>query len=160
VGLTYSKPEKLTASDNLQGFDCGHDAINDWVHKHAVHAESAGTAVVYATKDNHGRVVGIYSLSMHSVARSEVKNRNLKRNSPTEIPAILLGMLGVDTQNQKVGLGALLLRDAIKRSINAARIIGARALIVEPVNNSAAEFYKKYGFKEFNANGKLYIPLH
>jgi GNAT superfamily N-acetyltransferase len=160
VGLDYSKPTKLTVKDDLQDFDCGLSFINNWVKKYATSAENSGTAVVYITNDKTGRVAGMYSLSMHSVARKDVASRNLKRNSPTEIPVILLGILGVDIKHQNKGLGALLLRDAIKRSIHAARIIGARALIVEPADNDTANFYKKYGFKEFNAEGKLYIPLH
>jgi GNAT superfamily N-acetyltransferase len=160
MGLTYSKPAKLTANDDLQNFDCGLEVVNSWVQHHAAFAEITGTAVVYVTKDKNGKVVGLYSLSMHSVTRQDVTARELKRNSPTEIPVILLGMLGIDVKHQGFGLGSLLLRDAINRSINAASSIGSRAMIVEPANNEAAAFYKKYGFKEFCAEGKLFIPLH
>ena len=41
----------------------------------------------------------------------------LRRNSPDPIPAILLGMLGVDMRYQTMHVGAQLLRDAAMRAM-------------------------------------------
>ena len=87
-------------------------------------------------------------MSSHSVLRTDVEGGWLKRNTPEHIPAILLGMLGVDVHFQGQGLGASLLRDAILRSVEVSDQIGARALLVDSANSEASTFYRHFGFKE------------
>jgi len=65
---------------------------------------------------------------------------------PDPVPIILLGRLAVDRTYQGHGLGAALLQDAIERTQEAARIIGARALLVHAKDDEAARFYKRFDF--------------
>ena len=44
-------------------------------------------------------------------------------------------------------VGSQLLRDATLRASNAAEIVGAKALFVEPASDSATKFYEHYGFR-------------
>jgi predicted N-acetyltransferase YhbS len=60
---------------------------------------------------------------------------------------ILLGRLAVDRKEQRSGLGSHLLRDAIIRSVEAAEIIGVRALLVHALNDAAASFYRHFDFE-------------
>lgn len=65
---------------------------------------------------------------------------------PNPIPVILIGRLAVDGRFIGQGLGASLLQDAVLKSVEAARLVGARALLVHALNEAAEGFYRKFGF--------------
>lgn len=69
---------------------------------------------------------------------------------PEPIPVILLGQLAVDRSYQGRGLGTDLLIDAGKRALAAAEVIGARAIIVQALDEQAKTFYEHSGFKQFS----------
>jgi GNAT superfamily N-acetyltransferase len=98
-------------------------------------------------------VIGYYSLSAGSVdatAASARLTKGLARNQP--LPIVLLGRLAVDRTQQGRGLGTLLLRDAVLRFLQAAEIIGARALLVHAKNGKVAQFHGQYGFEPLPMN--------
>ena len=66
---------------------------------------------------------------------------------PHSIPVILIGRLAVDLRFEGQGLGAALLQDAFVKSIEAAQLVGARALLVHALNEAAESFYGKFGFE-------------
>ncbi len=152
-----TKPRQLTQDDDLSGFECGVDSIDSWVRKHAARAKTAGTAVVYATFDER-TLAGFYTLSAQSIPRANASSW-LSRNTPESVPLILLGMLGVDKRYQGIGLGRDLLLDAVKRSIEISSLIGAKALLVEPIDEHATSFYEKYGFTKLGSGKYLYAKL-
>ena len=101
-------------------------------------------------------VVAFYSLAASSVERSRVSSR-VGRNMPDPIPAILLGQLAVDTHYQGRGLGSDLVVDAGKRALAAADLIGARAVIVQALDDRARAFYEQFGFRQFSEREPLML---
>lgn len=154
----FEAPRKLTADDDLSNFCCGMAVVDEWARNRAHGAERNGTAVVYVVGCD-GAVAGLYSLCTHSVVRDDVGGGWLRRNTPEAIPAILLGMLGVDKRFQGERLGASLLGDALRRSLMVADQVGAKALLVDPVDERARAFYGKYGFKDIPGMGRMFVPL-
>lgn len=154
----FEAPRKLSPDDSLEDFCCGVPMVDDWARSRAHGAERHGTAVVYVVRSGDV-VAGLYSLSSHSVVREDVKGGWLKRNASESIPTILLGMLGVDRRFQGQHLGSSLLGDAIRRSTLVAEQIGARALLVDPVDDAARRIYEKYGFKAIPGMDRMFIPL-
>lgn len=61
---------------------------------------------------------------------------------------IVLGRLAVHTDWTGRGLGAGLLKDAVLRSMQAADVIGVRALLCHAIDDDAKAFYVKHGFVE------------
>jgi predicted N-acetyltransferase YhbS len=59
---------------------------------------------------------------------------------------MLLARLAVDHQWQKKGVGAGLLKDAMLRTLQAADIVGIRALLVHAKDNNAKLFYQHFDF--------------
>lgn len=153
----YTKPRQITEADSLEGFTCGVPVVDDWLTHHFQTALRQHTAVPYGVFQN-GALAGFYTLSSYAVDR-ELSRGWLARNSPDPVPAILLGMLGVDIRHQTQHLGRSLLKDAILRSMAAAEIIGARALITEPANDNAAGFYEYYGFRRIRSSTMMFTPL-
>ena len=90
-------------------------------------------------------VAGYYCLSASSLTREETTS-SLRRNMPDPIPVILIGRLAVDKRFAGNGLGASLLQEAILKGIEVSQLVGARALVVHAISESAENFYRKFGF--------------
>lgn len=154
----FEPPRKIQSADDFGAFRCGAEAVDDWARTRARDAEKRGTAVVYVVMAE-GDVAGFYSLSAHSMRRREVKSGWLRRNAPDEIPVVLLGMLGVSERFKGQGLSSSLLADAIRRSFGVAGQVGAKALVIDPIDASARAFYEKHGFKPIPEMDRMFIPL-
>jgi len=68
---------------------------------------------------------------------------------------VLLARLAVDRRYQGTGLGSALVADAARRTLSAAELIGARALVVHAADEQAARFYERLSFVAFPSD-----PLH
>lgn len=154
----FTKPVQLKPGVALEGFHCGNPTIDSWVEHHAPTARRRGTAVIYASYCE-GVVAGFYTLSTHSVSRADIHGGWFVRNAPESVPVVLLGMLGVDEHFKGQGLGASLLRDAIKNAMRVASLAGARALIVDPVDDSAAAFYEHFGFSRLSGTNRMALKI-
>ena len=154
----FTKPRQLRIGEDLDGFSCGELVVDQWAAKYAAHAKERGSAVVYVTYCE-GKPAGFYTLSSHTIERGAISGGWLKRNSPEKVPAILLGMLGVDKAHQGTGLGAQLLKHALENALSVAGIIGAKALIVEPSNDSARRFYQHFGFADVPGTPSMLVKL-
>jgi predicted N-acetyltransferase YhbS len=73
---------------------------------------------------------------------------------------IVVGRLAVDSDHQGQGLGQSLLREAMKRALDASRQTGARALIVHAIDDESAGFYPPLGFQRFPAeSATLFLAI-
>src|SRR4249920_2057285 len=91
-------------------------------------------------------MVGFYALASASVERGSAPGR-VRRNTPDPVAAILLSRLAIDRKEQKTGLGKHMLRDAITRCVQAALIIGVRAMLVHAPHDEARSFYQHFDFE-------------
>jgi len=78
---------------------------------------------------------------------------------PDPVPVILLGQLAVDERYRARRLGSDLLVDAAARCLAAARVVGARAAVVQAIDERAAAFYAKFGFRPFSDHEPLMLIL-
>jgi GNAT superfamily N-acetyltransferase len=140
------KPVPLTRHHDLTAFDCGAPALNDYLRKHALQNHQNRSARTYVTtRDN--RVVGYYTLAAGSVAHEGVPERVAKGLGKYPVPIILLARLAVDRTEQGKGVGAALLRDALLRALQAADLVGCRAVLVHAKDATAQAFYRKFDFE-------------
>ena len=65
---------------------------------------------------------------------------------PNPVPCLLLGQLATDTAWAGQGIGTGLLRHALVRCVAGARLIGGRALVVNALDQEAADFWRRRGF--------------
>lgn len=137
-------PEKLQPEHDVSKFDCAEPVLNDWLRRRALQNQQSGASSTYVVLDKM-RVAGYYSLAVGSVARESAPVR-VRRNVPDPVPVVVLGRLAIDQDYQRQGLGRALLRDAILRVLQAADIIGVRAILVHALSQEAKRFYEKCGF--------------
>ena len=152
-----SAPEPLGAQHDVSHFASGADALDSWLRGKARLNEAKGGARTFVACDGN-RVGGFYSLAASAVERRRVSSR-VGRNMPEPVPVILLGQLAVDTNHQGRHLGSDLLIDAAARALAAARVIGARAVVVQAIDETAAAFYGRFGFRPFSDREPLMLLL-
>ncbi|AWK43496.1 N-acetyltransferase [Photorhabdus laumondii subsp. laumondii] len=142
-------------------FDCGDEALNQFLHRHARQSHEKGGAKTYlAVSKNNGTVLGYYSLSPASIAYErapEVIKRGLARH---EVPVFRLGRLAIDLSVQSQGLGGQLLLAAGRRCLLVAAQAGGVALLIDAKNERVAEWYASYGaIPLLDAHLSLLLPF-
>ena len=91
-------------------------------------------------------VIAYACLSAGAIVLAEVPGA-LRRNRPDPLPVVMLGRLAVDRRHQGQGLGRALVADALRGSLAARRLNGARALLVQAIDGQDAAFYRSLGFR-------------
>jgi len=92
------------------------------------------------------RVVGYYGLAPTAIVPSALPRSIRTGEPPDPVPCLLLAQLAVDLAWSGRGVGTGLVKHALTRCAEAARLIGGRALVVNAVDNPAAEFWARRGF--------------
>lgn len=119
-----------------------------WLTKHAAQARAVGSAQTYVIEDSkQERVVGFHAVTAASVAHEQATPRAARGMPRHPIPAALLARLAVDKSVQGHGIGSLLLRDAMLRTLSAAESVGIHVLPVHAIDGDARTFYGRHGFE-------------
>lgn len=144
--MSFRSPRPLLPTDDASAFDCGAPSLNAWLRTRAVKNEAAGASRTFVSIDTEtGAVAGYYCLSASSLLLEGAPG-SVRWNMPDPIPVILIGRLAVDQSFAGQGLGTSLLQHAVLKALEASRIIGARAFIVDALDSDAERFYAKFGF--------------
>ncbi len=149
-------PERLTARHDLAAFDCGMPSLNDWLRRTALTAQAKGVTVTDVWADA-GRVVAYYSISPTAVVSD-----GLPRGASTGldvIPGYLLGRLALDRSLHGQGLGERLLVHALERILRAADEGGGRLVVVDAIDDAAAGFYERFGFRSVPGTMRLFVKV-
>lgn len=106
-------------------------------------------------------VKGYYTLTNESLNRDEapeVYKSKIPKNY--NVPVTLLGRLARDKTMKGKGAGEFLLIDALRRSCDVSRSsVASMAVVVDPINKNAVDFYTKYGFILLPDSGKMFITM-
>ena len=141
------RPVRLLAQDDaLDEFDCGVAELDAWLRRSARVSAASGTAATYVLCRGP-RVAGYYALAMSSLADEQAPSR-LRRGMPDPVPVVLLARLAVARSEQGRALGGHLLVDALRRCVRGGREFGARAVLVDAINDEAAAFHQHFEFHE------------
>jgi GNAT superfamily N-acetyltransferase len=140
-----SGPEPLAPHHELDAFDSGVAALDDWLRRRGQQNEAEGGSRTFVVCSER-QVVGYYSLAAGSVMRNAATSK-VRRNMPYPAPVVLLGRLAIHREWQGKGLGADLLHDVVLRTLAAAESIGVRAMLVHAISKDAKAFYERHGFR-------------
>ncbi len=139
-------PILLDRHHNLDDFDCGAEPLNNYLKNFAVINNQNGAARTYVTIKTN-KVFGYYTLTAGSVIKNTTPHRVGKGLAAHPVPVIIIARLAVDKTQQGQGVGKALIRDALLRIVEAAEIIGGRAVLVHAKDALAKHFYEQLGFE-------------
>ena len=142
----YTPVRKLAATDQVDGFDCGQAALNQFLQRYALVNQKANSAQTYVCCQGDV-VVGFYSLVVGSVDPQTAPSRVMKGLARHPVPVMVLARLAVDKEHQRKSLGKVLLKDALLRTAQAADIAGIRSLLVHAKDDVARRWYESWEFE-------------
>lgn len=152
--MTDIRIAPLARDHQLDELDSGATELDDWLRRFARMADAAGTARTYVLVDGL-RALGYYALTPGAVHREDLPERHARGIPAHPVGVILLARLAVDRSLQGQGYGRALLADAAVRTLQAAELVGARAMLVHARDETAADFYRRVGFTRSPTD-----PLH
>jgi len=136
-------------------FDCGDDALNNYLKTQAGQDMRRGFAqVIVGIVPGDDQITGYYTLSATSVNLTDVDEAwRSKLPRYGQVSAVLLGRLAVTQAAQGQGLSELLLADAIWRADRSE--LGWAVFLAKAKNEKAAEFYRRFGLDPFDRDPLL-----
>ena len=143
--MALSAPEPLTAEHDVSAFSCGKPTLDHWLKTRALSNQEKGFTAVLVVHEE-GRVAGYYGLAPTAVVPAILPRSVRTGQPPDPVPCLLLGQLATDTQWAGRGIGTGLVKHALQRCVQAANLIGGRALMVNAVDEEAARFWQRRGF--------------
>ena len=142
--MTVSAPVLLSVEHIVSEFECGVPSLDEWLKRRAQGNQVSGASRTYVASEGQ-RVIGYYCLSSGALTLIDSPGP-LRRNMPDPVPMAIFGRLAVDQTGRGKGLGVALLRNAVRRTMEAREIIGIRGLIAHAISAEAKEFYERFGF--------------
>ena len=143
--MPISAPEPISRQHLLVDFDCGKPLLNNWLKNRALSNHENGFTAVTVIHDE-GRVLGYYGIAPTTIIPNNLPRNIRTGQPPNPIPCLLLGQLAVDKNCAGQGVGSGLLKHAITTCIQAAKLVGGRALMVKAIDEEAAAFWQRRGF--------------
>jgi len=133
------------------GFDCGVPELDDYLKRLAEQHRRKGISTPFVLVDTATPtgILGYYCLSAAQVDAAKLRESDRKKLPRYPVPCFRLGRLAVRKDRRGQGLGKLLLACAVDRCLKARNDVAAYALIVDAKDESARQFYERYGFTAF-----------
>lgn len=143
--MALSAPEFITAAHDVAPFACGKPALDRWLKQRALSNHEKGFTAVTVVHQAR-RVVGYYGLAPTTVL-PDVLPRSIRGGQPPDpVPCLLLGQLATDAGWSGQGIGSGLLKHALLRCVEASKLIGGRAVVVQAVDAEASAYWQRRGF--------------
>jgi len=147
---------------NREAFTCGVESLDRYFRTQANQDVRRRVNGVFVLVDpcETANVLGYYTLCATALAQGDVPVI-VRKHVPRYplVSATLLGRLAVGVQQQKQGLGALLLADAVRRAYVSSSSIGSSMLIVDALSEQAVAFYEANGFVRLPNSLRLILPM-
>lgn len=156
--------ELLASNHNKSKFSCGVEVMDRYLHHHAsqdIKRKVAATFVLVAIEEPD-LIMGYYTLSSNAIDPGELELSVRKKLPPYSlIPATLLGRLARDLKHKGLGVGEVLLADALNRSLQHSKEIVSFAVVVDAIDMKAHNWYAiNFGFIPLKTTtSRLYLPM-
>lgn len=153
--------EEVRRSHDRAAFSCGYPVLDAFIARYARQNQEVGTSRTYVARPaGSQRVDGYYSIAAGSLRLASIPKGQRNHLTIHAVPIALLGRLAVRSESQGMGLGSILLMDALRRACRAADAIGIHAVEVDAIDDAAAAFYRRFGFLPLTDEPRhLYLPM-
>ena len=150
----------LEKSHKKDSFECEQPSLTRYLKEQASQDMKKKLALCFVCIDQENNVEGYYTLSNDSIPKAQVPERIQEKLGYQNIPVTLLGRLARHEKLRGQGMGELLLLDALKKSLEASLDHSASfAVITDPIDSQAENFYRKFGFEKLEGSQRMFIPM-
>lgn len=149
----------LAKEYDRSSFHSGSGLLDDYLHRQVTQDIRRRVAACFVALTHEQRIAGFYTLSSASLPLTDLP-ADISHKLPRypSVPAARMGRLAVDRDFQGQGLGSALLGDALIRAARSE--LAAYALVVDAIDEAAADFYRHHGFISLpDLPLTLFLPL-
>ena len=153
--------ETLSRNHNRSGFDCGNDALNQYLRKIARQHLNKGISRTFVLVDDDmpTEILGFFTLASCEIFVEKLPRKYAKKY-PSKAPAAKLARLAVAKDRQRQGLGTHMMINAIERVIRVSQNLGIIGFFVDAKDNEAKAYYGQFGFIPLlDSPLELFLPL-
>ena len=155
------KIETVSRDHNRSGFDCGNDALNQYLKKIARQHLNKGISRTFVLVDDNipTEILGFFTLVSCEIFVDKLPRKYAKKY-PSRAPAAKLARLAVAKDRQRQGLGTHMMINAVERVIRVSQDLGIIGFFVDAKDNKAKAYYEQFGFIQLPDNPlELFLPL-
>ena len=155
------KIETVSRDHNRSGFDCGNDALNQYLKKIARQHLNKGLSRTFVLVDDNipTEILGFFTLVSCEIFVDKLPRKYAKKY-PSRAPAAKLARLAVSKDRQSQGLGTHMMINAVERVIRVSQDLGIIGFFVDAKDNKAKAYYEQFGFIQLPDNPlELFLPL-
>ncbi|MCK9186026.1 GNAT family N-acetyltransferase [Candidatus Gracilibacteria bacterium] len=127
-------------------YEENHKDIINFFNKKASQCSKEFIAKIFVMKNTDNVFLGYIAISICSVGKKYLKTTKAK--GLYERPAIKIGQLIIDKKYQNRGYGSMAIRFVMSIAIQWKAFLPCRLIVVDAIDESAKEFYKKKNFNE------------
>ena len=152
----------LHKSHDRKSFDCGEKSLNQYLHNYANQdiKRRINKVFVASPPEKPKQIIGYYSLSAGSLHTSDLPKALQRRPPRYPVSVVLLGRLATANAFQGKGIGSMLIADALQRITHAGQVMAIYAVVVDALNDRAAEFYRQFGFISLPSQPlSMFLPI-
>lgn len=153
--------EPLAKDHERTTFTCGKSSLDDFIRTRVSQYQKRRLGQTFvAVRQASRQVLGFYTLAAGAVSFEILPSDKSRKLPKHPVPVVLLARLAVDQSAQGMGLGEILLLDALQRAFELSLRLGIHAVEVNAIDETAAAFYVKYGFVPLiDDRLHLYLPI-
>lgn len=154
--------EPIARSHRREAFDCGDDAMNEFLRRYARQSHEQNAAKTFCAIDNNspGRILGFYTVTPTAIEHNDVPETLTKGLARHEVAGFRLARIATDRTVAGQGLGGQLLVAAALRCLRAASEVGGVLLVIDAKSERAANWYASFGAEPLsNRPFTLVMPL-
>lgn len=141
---------------------CGERDIENWFRSHAHRDHFRNQHIVTCARlEIDDPVIGFYALSTVAESVKALPTSGLfdRTFGDDWYPCVNIVYFAIRAKHQQLTYGTQMMGHLIKRFAEIAEAVGIPALVVNPLNERVAGFYKRFGFEEYPKSKKLYLSL-
>jgi GNAT superfamily N-acetyltransferase len=144
--------EPISRKHDRKAFDCGDEAMNDFLQRYARQSHELGGTKTFVAIDNtdNKTILGFYSLAPGALTYADTPETMRRGLAQHDVPGFRLARIATHVSVQGQGLGGQLLAAAARRCLLAATEVGGVILIIDAKNARAAAWYASYGAVPLN----------
>jgi len=161
-GASHYKIEPLGKQHDRDAFRCGVESLDNYLKTQASQdmRRKANAVFVLVPEQSAKTIAGYFTLCAFALAPGAIPEE-AKKHLPRypQVSATLHGRLAVDLEFQGRGLGSVLLAEALRRAYENAALVGSSMVVVDAIDERAAEFYRKHGFIRLPESLRLVLPM-
>ena len=153
--------ELLNKSHNRGLFDCGSEALNQYLQTAARQHTEKGVSRTFILTDSEDPkiIIAFFTLAICEIYANKLPP-NLAKKYPLQVPGVKLARLAVDHKSQRQGIGEILVFETIKRAYIISENVGIIGLFVDAKDELASNYYQQFGFTSLADNPlEMFFPL-